>query len=167
MRKRAIAACLVLGFSFLSAFAGGRPQEGQPPPRTELRERIADLYAIRLTRALELTEEQTAKIYPALVRVEKEKARLQRQLGVDMRDLRAELAAPQVREDKVLGMVARIRKTREAVRQQDIEVEAVLDGVLTPVQKGRFVIFTAEFMRGVRERLDRVRDFGAPVKRSP
>jgi Spy/CpxP family protein refolding chaperone len=167
MRKQAIVAILVLGFSLGSAFAARRAQEGQPPPRNALREQIADLYALRLTRALELTEEQTAKIYPALVRVEKEKARLQRQLGVDMRDLRGELVAPQVREDKVLGLVARIRETREAVRKQDVEVEAVLDGVLTPVQKGRFVIFTAEFMRGVREKLDRVRDIGGPVKRTP
>ena len=67
-------------------------RRGDPQARTRLRENISDLYLLRLTRALDLTEEQTAKLYPFLTRVEKEKAELQRRMGPDLRDLRGELA---------------------------------------------------------------------------
>ena len=111
---------LVLGVSS----AAPAPQAGDPQSRARLRERISDLYLLRLTRALELTEEQTAKLYPVLTRVEKEKAALQRDMGLDLRDLRAELAKTPPGEKEVLGLVDRIRQARRAIRERDEEVEA-------------------------------------------
>ena len=75
-----------------------------------LRERISDLYLLRLTRALELTEEQTARLYPVLTRAEKEKADLQRRMGLDLRDLRAELAKTPPKEATALLLADRIRR---------------------------------------------------------
>lgn len=144
---------LVLGVSS----AGAAAQAGDPQSRARLRERISDLYLLRLTRALELTEEQTAKLYPVLTRVEKEKAALQRDMGLDLRDLRAELAKTPPGEKAVLGLVDRIRQARRALRERDEEAEATLDRVLTPVQKGRYLVFTVDFLRNVGENLGRVR----------
>jgi Spy/CpxP family protein refolding chaperone len=144
---------LVLGVSS----AAPAPQAGDPQSRARLRERVSDLYLLRLTRTLELTEEQTAKLYPVLTRVEKEKAALQRDMGIDLRDLRAELAKTPPGEKEVLGLVDRIRQARRAIRERDEEVEATLDRVLTPVQKGRYIVFTVDFLRNVGENLGRVR----------
>jgi Spy/CpxP family protein refolding chaperone len=144
---------LVLGVSS----AAPAPQAGDPQSRARLRERVSDLYLLRLTRTLELTEEQTAKLYPVLTRVEKEKAALQRDMGLDLRDLRAELAKTPPGEKEVLGLVDRIRQARRAIRERDEEVEATLDRVLTPVQKGRYIVFTVDFLRNVGENLGRVR----------
>jgi Spy/CpxP family protein refolding chaperone len=164
MKKPALAGVLILGL--LGSLAAS-PAGGQGQAQTRLRERIGDLYILRLTRALDLTEDQTARIYPLLVRVEKDKAGLQRQLGLDMRELRAELARPRAGEERLLELVGLIRGSRQAIRALDDEVESVLDKVLTPVQKARYLVFTVEFLRSVGENLDRARGLRAPVKRNP
>jgi Spy/CpxP family protein refolding chaperone len=167
MKRQALIGIFILGIflgTLAAAQAGG---QGEPQAQTRLRERIGDLYILRLTRALELTEEQTAKIYPLLVRAEKDKAGLQRRLGLDMRELRNELARPRAGEGRLLELVAGIRTSRQAIRELDDEVEAVLDGLLTPLQKARYLVFTVEFLRSVGENLDRARGLRAPVKRNP
>jgi len=155
--KRFVLIGLMLSLVLAVSSAGAAAQAGDPQSRARLRERISDLYLLRLTRALELTEEQTAKLYPVLTRVEKEKAALQRDMGLDLRDLRAELAKTPPGEKAVLGLVDRIRQARRALRERDEEAEATLDLVLTPVQKGRYLVFTVDFLRNVGENLGRVR----------
>jgi hypothetical protein len=132
-----------------------------------IRENISNLYLLRLTRALDLSEEQTAKLYPLLTRVEKEKAGIQRRMGQDLRDLRAELARDGAGEQRILELVARITEARSAIRRKDDEVEGVLDGVLTPVQKARYLIFTVDFLRSIGENLERARGLRGPLKRTP
>ncbi|MCK7483109.1 MAG: hypothetical protein M0C28_43020 [Candidatus Moduliflexus flocculans] len=83
--------------------------QSEPPARTRLRENISDLYLIRLTRALDLTEEQTATLYPLLTRAEKEKSALQGRMGADLRELRRELSGTPADEARILALVARIR----------------------------------------------------------
>lgn len=143
----------------------GAPQEAARRPR--LRESLSDLYLVRLTRALELTEDQAAKLYPVLTRAEKDKAALQGKMGDDLRDLREELGGPSVREGRVAGLVDRIREARRAIRQKEDEVEAFLEAHLTPVQRARYVIFTVDFMRSVGENLQRVRGQRGVLKRNP
>jgi hypothetical protein len=161
----------IAGLVFLLAFGTWLPAKGSqqrdPQYRLRLRENISNLYILRLTRALELTEEQTAKAYPLLTRVEKDKADLQRRMGQDLRDLRAELAKSQPGEEKILELAARIRAGRRTIRQKDNEVEDALDGILTPVQKGKYVVFSIDFLRGLGENLERARGQRAPIKRTP
>ncbi len=142
-------------------------QTGDNQARGRLRERISDLYLLRLTRALELTEDQTAKLYPLLTRVEKEKAVLQREMGLDLRDLRAELAKTPPGEETVLRLTDRIRQARRTIREKDESVEAALEGVLTPLQSARYLVFTVDFLRTVGENLGRARGNRPPLKRTP
>jgi len=163
---------IVSGFlaALLAAGAGSFALGGQmagPGQRARLRERISDLYLLRLTRALDLTEEQTAKIYPLLTRAEKEKAEIQGKMGLDLRDLRAELAKPEPRDEELLALVERIRQARRLIRQNDEATEAAVDGLLTPAQKARYLIFNIEFLRNVGENLGRARGARAPLKRTP
>jgi outer membrane PBP1 activator LpoA protein len=165
-RKRLILAFLGVALaagSWSPAF--GSPQETVFRPR--LRENISDLYLVRLTRALDLTEEQTAKLYPVLTRTEKEKAALQSRMGADLRDLRQELDGPSFREGRVIELVARIREARRAIRQKEDEVEAVLEAALTPLQRARYLVFTVDFMRIVGENLQRARGQRGLLKRNP
>lgn len=165
-RHRLILAVLGLALAAGAAPAvQGAPQEAARRPR--LRESLSDLYLVRLTRALELTEDQAARLYPVLTRAEKDKAALQGQMGNDLRDLREELAGPSVREVRVAGLVDRIREARRAIRQKEDEVETVLEAQLTPVQRARYVIFTVDFMRSVGENLQRVRGQRGVLKRNP
>ncbi len=156
---------LALG-AWKNAWGGPQTEPGGAPARARLRERISDLYLLRLTRALDLTEEQTARIYPLLTRAEKDKAGLQRQMGADLRDLRAELAKPQPGEGTVLELAGRISQARRAIRQKDDDVETALEGVLTPVQRARFVVFSVDFLRAVGENLERARAGRGALKRT-
>jgi Spy/CpxP family protein refolding chaperone len=148
-----------------SVAIGGQP--GDTQARWRLRERISDLYLLRLTRALELTEEQTAKLYPLFTRAEKEKTELQRRMSLDLRDLRAELGKTPPGEEAVLRLADRIWEARRAIRLKDDDVEATLEGVLTPVQRARYVVFTVDFLRSVGENLGRAGSVRRPIKRSP
>jgi Spy/CpxP family protein refolding chaperone len=165
--RRLPVAIMILSFALGGWSAAFGAPQGEPQARARLRENISNLYLLRLTRALELTEDQTAKLYPLLTRVEKEKAELQRQMGLDLRDLRAEMAKSPAGEKAVLGLVTRIRESRRAIRQKDDEVEAVLEGVLSPLQRARYLIFTVDFLRSVGENVQRARGLRPPIKRTP
>jgi len=167
MRKHALAMMLVLGFGLGTVFAAAGGGQAEPQGRARLRERIGDLYLLRLTRALELTGDQTAKLYPLLVRAEKDKAELQRRLNLDMKDLRAELARERPEEEALFLLTKGVRETRREIRRIDDDAEAALDRVLTPVQKARYLVFTVDFLRSVGENLERARGLRAPLKRTP
>ncbi|HDT14492.1 MAG TPA: hypothetical protein ENO03_09120 [Candidatus Aminicenantes bacterium] len=144
---------LALLLGVIPAARGG--QQADPQVRARLRERVQHLYLLRLTRALDLTEDQAAKIYPLLVRVEKDKAELQRQMSLDLGGLRRELAKAAPAEDAVLRLASRVSDARRAIRRMDEEVEDALDAVLIPVQKARYLLFTVEFLRNIGENLGR------------
>ena len=127
MKKYAPAAVLILVLALGTWAPAQGALQGDPQARMRLRENISNLYLLRLTRALELTEEQTAKLYPFLTRIEREKAVIQRQMGLDLRDLRAALTATPAGEERILGLVARIREARRAIREKDGEVEDDLE----------------------------------------
>jgi len=167
MKKCAPAAVFVLVLALGTLAPAQGSQQGDPQARMRIRENISNLYLLRLTRALDLTEEQTAKVYPLLTKVEKVKAGIQRRMGQDLRDLRAELAKDGAGEQRVLELVGRVREARRSIRQKDDEVEDVLEGVLTPAQLGKYIVFSVDFLRGIGENLERARGMRAPIKRTP
>jgi len=168
MKTRRISIIGLAVFLSLATWAGNLDaQTGDNQARVRLRERISDLYLLRLTRALELTEDQTAKLYPLLTRVEKEKAALQREMGLDLGDLRAELAKTPPGDEAVLRLTDRIRQARRAIREKDDSVEAALENILSPVQRARYLVFTVDFLRTVGENLGRTRGNRPLPKRTP
>jgi hypothetical protein len=148
---------LVLAGIVLGARAQAQPAQAEPQERARLRENINTLMLLRMTEALDLSEEQTAKLFPPLTRIEKEKADLQRRMGIEVRNLRESLRSEPVREPDVLASVKRVRELRRAIREKDEEFDAVVEANLTPVQKGRYVVFLVDFARGLGERLNRAR----------
>lgn len=144
--------CLVFG-----TWALAQVPQGDSQVRARLRNNINTLRLLRMTEALSLTEEQTAKLFPALTRIENEKIELQRRMGAQIQDLRAYLNKGDVRDEEILDKVRTIRELRQSIRGKDQEVDAVLDATLTPVQKGRYLIFLVDFARGLSETLNRAR----------
>lgn len=160
------AAVLLVALGPLAAAQGGG-QQGDPQVRMRLRENISTLYLLRLTRALELSADQTSRLFPVLTRIEREKAEMQRRMNIDLLALREALARPAEDEGRLLELVARIREERRAIREKDDETEAVLEEVLSPVQKARYLIFTVEFYRALGHQLERARQMKPGVKRRP
>jgi Spy/CpxP family protein refolding chaperone len=162
---------LVLAAALLAAVLPAAAQEDPAAPprgqgqgqgqgrnaRQNLRENLATLRLLQLTEALELTEAQTAKIYPVLTRVEKDKAKVQQGLGQDIRALRALTQDPAAKEAEVLALARSILDGRAKVRALDDEADQFLEKQLTGIQMGRYVIFQLDFYRGLENTVDQIR----------
>ena len=155
---------IVLSLGFFSCLVSAQIPDREPFGRA--RENIHRLRLLRMTEALELTEEQTAVIYPAASRVEKEKIEILRQLNRGMRDLRERLSTDKPDEAAISDMVKGLKELRTGLLAKDREFEDFLDAQLTPLQKARYLIFSAEFYRGLGEQLNRARGLTRDKKRS-
>ena len=141
-------------------------QTAAQEPLGRARENIHRLRLLRMTEALELSEQQTAVIYPAASRIEKEKTEILRQLNTGMRDLRERLKADKPDEAAIADMVAGLKELRTGLLAKDKEFEDFLDIQLTPLQKARYLIFSADFYRGLGEQLNRARAMTREKRRS-
>ena len=136
----------------LSGQDDARPALG---PRT--RENIITLKLLRMTQALNLTQEQTAVIYPVLTRLEKEKYEATSKLNGRMKELGLLLEQDNPAEDKILGLMSEISSLRDLIMAKDAETTTFLKGKLSVVQSAKYLLFNVEFYRGLGERLERAR----------
>ncbi len=125
--------------------------------RKRIRESVNTLRLLRMTQALDLTEEQAAKIFPALNRTEKEKRDINRQIGQKLKELRLILAKEKPEEQEIEQAIGDIKKLRTALRIKEEELEKIIEENLTLVQRAKYVVFSVDFSRGLREKIDRVR----------
>ncbi|MGB9893775.1 MAG: Spy/CpxP family protein refolding chaperone [Candidatus Saccharicenans sp.] len=152
---------LLLSFSVMLVWAQDLPQgHGQH----NLRQNLFTLRALRMTQELELTEEQTAAIFPELNRAEKDKAALQDQLASEIRELRLLIKENKAKDEEFEARVQRIKDLREKVRQREENFEKFLFGQLTSIQKAKYIIFSIDFNRIMLERANRARMAGQKNK---
>jgi Spy/CpxP family protein refolding chaperone len=148
---------LLTSLLFLGSFLLGQVPGQKPMGRERMRENINKLRLLRMTEVLELTEEQTAKIYPAYYRVEKEKRGIILTLNREISDLKSLLAGTDAKEDQIASRVKTIKGLKGDLAQKDQEFEAFLGKSLTENQQAKYLIFSVEFYRNLGEKLDRAR----------
>jgi len=141
---------------FSAALMAGGPFP-QVRNKERIRENLLTLRLLRMTQALDLDEGQSAKIYPTINRIEKEKMDIQRQLGPEIEGLRAAVLASKPDEADIAARTGRVRAFRDRIKAKDEEIEAFLDANLTLVQKAKYLIFSVDFYRGLGQVLDRAR----------
>ena len=156
---------LILAAAFLAVLPLQAFVQDEPVSSSELRteENLVTLKLLRLTRVLELTEEQTAKIYPVVTRLEKEKHVLLKDLNVEMRGLRGLLGTEKPDEAKIMAGVDRVKALRLSVRQKDEELDQFLKKSLTVSQYAKSLLFEVDFNRRLSEVLDRARTARSPL----
>ena len=110
-----------------------------------------------MTQALDLTEEQTSRIYPALGRIEKDKANVQKKIASGLRELKDLLGSSRAGDEELLTRVRALQALRKDLRNLDEEFERILDESLTVVQKANYVIFSVDFYKGIWENLKKAR----------
>ena len=156
MKKKCILSillCLLLLSSILSAAI----QDDPPQNRRRARENMKTLWLLRMTRVLELTEEQTAKVFPIVSRIEKEKSKIYQQIGKQVRELRLILKEEEPGQKELTNKINKIKELRNIIKKKDEELEARMEENLTLVQRAKFLMFSARFYRDLREQLDRAK----------
>jgi len=151
---------IVLLFSSLMLLGGLTFSSTQPngwQNRQRVRENLFTLRLLRMTQALDLTEDQTARIYPVINRIEKQKLEIQKQMSADIADLKRLVNEQAPREAEIDSKNKEIKAARESIRAKDIELDEFLEKNLTTVQRARYLLFQIEFYRVLNDSLDRVR----------
>ncbi len=138
---------------WLGGFLSAQTGDQRPPYRQRIRENIHRLRLLRMTEALGLSEAQTAVIYPAATRIENDKQLILREIGTELRRLQDLLDEGKDDEAGLLNSVARIKELRQDFFQKDREFEDLLERNLSPLQKAKYLLFSAEFYRGLTEGL--------------
>jgi Spy/CpxP family protein refolding chaperone len=149
---------LTLAFLVLlssAVFGQGQGPGGQN--RQKVRENLATLRLLRLTQALDLSEEQAAKFFPNVNRIEKDKMQIQRDMSADIQKLRRLVADPKPDEAEIGARIKSVKEAQRLVRQKDDDLEAYLESSLTTVQKAKYVLFQIEFYRTLEQFLERGR----------
>ena len=157
MRQRTL--FILLTAAVLAASIPGLSQDAATAPapiRQKIRENLITLRILRMTEALDLTEDQTAKIFPVLNRIEKDKLKVQADMSADLRALRALTRDPAAKETDILAKVKSVLEARLRVRTLDDEVDQLLEKYLTALQKGKYVLFQVDFYRGLENTFDQV-----------
>jgi len=147
----------------MTLFLGGLVLFAQTPDqklaeRQRVRENIHRLRLLRLTEALDLSEEQAAKVYPVASRLEKGKAGILKAIDGEMEDLRDLLEEKSPDEAQLSVGIAKVKELRQSLQDKDREFENLLEQNLSPVQRAKYVVFSAEFYRHVAAGLKRARE---------
>ncbi len=137
---------------FIEAFwqqRGGR-QRG-------VRANINMLRLARMVQVLDLTEDQVAVILPVMNRNEEEKQEFQRDLQLNMRDLRLLLRRGTPEEQKLNEHLSSIRTLKRTLQEKEAEFDKFLFENLSLVQQANYIIFSQDFYRGLQEQLNNAR----------
>jgi Spy/CpxP family protein refolding chaperone len=148
---------VLLTIVFFMSAASVWTQDNPMPNRERVRENIITLRLLRLTQALDITEEQAAKIFPMANKIEREKLGLQKQMSAAIKDLRKMLKDPSIKDADIETKLAALKDARQQIKEKDEELEKYLESHLTTVQKAKYILFNIEFMMGLRDTLNRAR----------
>jgi hypothetical protein len=122
------------------------------------RDNISTLYLLRMVQVLDLTEEQTAKIFPKVNGVEKEKREMNRKIGLLLRELRATVRQEDANEKELSRIMNEIKDLRSQVKIKDEELQEFMAGNLTVYQQAKYLIFLQDFVKELREKLNKARE---------
>ncbi len=125
--------------------------------RRGIRNNIMLLRMLRLTQVLDLTEEQAAKIFPKINQIEKEKLELNGQIGERLRELRQMLMEEKRDEREISSQIDAIKQLRDQVKNKEKELETFMEDNLTLVQRAKYMIFSADFYRDLRDKVEKAR----------
>jgi predicted membrane chloride channel (bestrophin family) len=119
---------------------------------------ISTLYLLRMVQVLDLTEEQTAKIFPKVNRVEKDKREMNRKIGLLLRELRATARQQDVNEKELSRIMDEVKDLRMQVRNREEELQKFMEENLTVHQQAKYLIFIQDFLKDLREKLNKARE---------
>ncbi|MBC8366068.1 periplasmic heavy metal sensor [bacterium] len=162
MRKITLTLIIVLMAGAAFAQPPGRKSwrgenESERPPR----EMIEAFRLFKLTEELELTEEQTTKIYPILAELNNSREESQKAMREKMKELRDLLDEEKVDDRSAAKLALEIHDMRYENHEAHHKVQTRIMDLLDDGQKAKFVLFDQMFERhlhNVKERMHDRRD---------
>lgn len=148
----ALALAVILLSPLLPVLSGAVPQV-----RNNTRENITTLMLLRMTQVLDLTEEQTAILFPRFNRIEKEKMQTQRQIAKHLANLRFALREEKLDQEKIIAEMDMIKQLRRDIKDLEVELERFVEQHLSLEQQAKYLIFFQDFYRSLQEKLNEAR----------
>jgi len=142
-----------------------RPDFDRPP-----REMLEGFRLFKLTEELELSEEQTAKIYPLIAEMNKERDENHEAVEAKLKALKEMLAQDKVDARASAEAAMEIHAMRGEWMQRHHAMQAELLDLLDDGQKAKYVLFDKQFdrhLRGVKERIHDRFDEDRPARPGP
>lgn len=138
-------------------------QPGPPERREEIRERLQTIKKWRLVETLDLSEDQTTKLFPRMNAIDDEVAAFNRERVELLKDLEAMLRL-EANEDELQAKMDALEELEKAHHEKMRELrEAVMD-VLTVKQQAQYLIFEQRFEEHLRQMLQEYRDNRRPER---
>lgn len=125
--------------------------------REEIRDLIDSLRIVKMTEALDLSEEQAIKVFTKMGQVEKEKKDLQKKMKESIQGLRG-LIDSEASEEEIKKSIENIKNLRTSIKDQDEVLVKHLEGVLSVEQQAKCILFMEEFPKHIRKMVEGVRD---------
>lgn len=146
MRSLLSIACLGLLLIFPSLL---HPQEFSEE-REKVKERIETIRMWKMMNTLDLSREQSEKIFPLLQEIEERRRMLFEERGRAMRELEETVRGEHPDEGAVVALMERIEQNQEEMEKLRREEKKSLGSILSPLQQGRYLIFKETFERELR-----------------
>lgn len=125
--------------------------------RKEIRDLIDSLRIVKMTEALNLSEEQAIKVFTKMSQIEKEKRNLQKRMRESVQGLRG-LIDSGAGEGEIKKSVGNIKNLRASIKGQDEALSKHLEGVLSVEQQAKCILFMEEFPKHIRKMIEHTRD---------
>ena len=123
----------------------------------EIEKLIESLRIVKMTEALNLSEEQSIKVFTKIGQIEREKKVLQKKKIEAIQNLR-ELVDSGAHEEDIKKSVENIKNLAVSIKEQDDALTKYLEGVLSVEQQARYIIFAEDFQKDIRKMIGHARD---------
>ncbi len=125
--------------------------------RGEIEKLIESLRIVKMTEALNLSEEQSIKVFTKIGQIEREKKVLQKKKIEAIQNLR-ELIDSGAHEEDVKKSVENIKNLAVSIKDQDETLIKYLEGVLSVEQQAKYILFAEDFQKDIRKMIGHARD---------
>lgn len=140
----------------------GRYGQRSPKPGSEEMQAFESIKLWRMTQALDLSEEQAAKIFPKLHALQKERRQFRQNYRRIMQELAALVRDPRGDENQIIKKIKELDKTEKTFRELERKNEEEIKALLTPIQQAKFILFKEKFERDLRQILREMREPKSP-----
>jgi Spy/CpxP family protein refolding chaperone len=146
--------------------------EEEPTPssreerRAQIFKRIETFRMIRMTEALNLDEETAARVFSRLRPIDQKRWGLIQERSQLRREMKKATDAGKVDSRQLEGWRKSLRENQQALEKLGEEELKALEGLLTPEQQARYLLFRERFQEELKERIREARERrGDPSRR--